>query len=174
MDLFNGKDLAGWLPMIQGKELGWSVPNGILTNSDNANNLVSERTFWNFKLHAEYRLVPGSNSGIGLRGRYEIQIADDHGRDPSVQGHGALYSRIAPRVNASKPPGEWQTLDITLVGRDVTVVLNGQTLIDKGVIEGLTAMGHDPHEDKPGPISVQGDHRKVEIRKLVVTPLKKG
>ena len=174
VELFNGKDVAGWLPMVPGKALGWSVQNGILTNSDDANNLVSEKEFWNFKLHAEYRLVPGSNSGIGLRGRYEIQIDDDHGRPSTVQGHGALYSRIAPKVNASKPPGEWQTLDITLVGRDVTVVLNGQTLIDKGLIEGLTAMAHDPHEDKPGPISVQGDHRKVEIRKLMVTPLKKG
>ncbi|MCL6646305.1 MAG: DUF1080 domain-containing protein [Dehalococcoidia bacterium] len=80
----------------------------------------------------------------------------------------------APAVNASKPAGEWQTLDVTLIGRDVTVVLNGIKVIDKGVIEGLTAMGHDPHEDQPGPISIQGDHRKVEIRKLVVTPLVKG
>ena len=92
-DLFNGKDLAGWLPMIHGKELGWSVPNGILTNSDNANNLVSERKFWNFKLHAEYRLVPGSNSGIGLRGRYEIQIDDDHGRRPPYRAT-ELYTAV--------------------------------------------------------------------------------
>ncbi|MCW5981939.1 MAG: DUF1080 domain-containing protein [Bryobacteraceae bacterium] len=174
VELFNGNDLRGWTPMIPGKELGWSVQDGILTNSDDANNLVSERKFWNFKLRAEYRLVPGSNSGIGLRGRYEIQIADDHGRPPTVQSHGSLYSRIAPRMNASKPPGEWQTMEITLIGRDVTVVLNGHTVIEKGVVEGLTAMGHDPHEDQPGPISVQGDHRKVEIRKLTVTPLKKG
>jgi hypothetical protein len=118
VELFNGRDLTGWQPLIPGKELGWSVQNGILTNADGANNLVSERKFWNFKLHAEYRLVPGSNS--------------------------------------------------------VTVVLNGIKVIDKGVIEGLTAMGHDPHEDQPGPISIQGDHRKVEIRKLVVTPLVKG
>lgn len=173
VELFNGRDLAGWQPMIPGRELGWSVQDGILTNADNANNLVSDRKFWNFKLHAEYRLVPGSNSGIGLRGRYEIQILDDFGRPPSVQSHGAVYSRIAPAVNASKPAGEWQTLDVTLIGRDVTVVLNGTKVIDKGVIEGLTAMGHDPHEDQPGPISIQGDHRRVEIRRLVVTPLEK-
>lgn len=174
VELFNGKDLTGWLAMVPGKELGWSVQNGILSNADNANNLVSERKFWNFKLHAEYRLVPGSNSGIGLRGRYEIQILDDFGRPPSVQSHGAVYSRIAPAVNASKPAGEWQTLEVTLIGRDVTVVLNGTKVIDKAVIEGLTAMGHDPHEDQPGPVSIQGDHRRVEIRKLVVTPLEKG
>ncbi len=174
VELFNGKDLTGWKAMIPGKELGWSVTNGILSNVDDANNLVSEQTFWNFKLRAEYRLVPGSNSGIGLRGRYEVQVLDDFGRPPTVQSHGAIYSRIAPAVNASKPAGEWQTLEVTLIGRDVTVVLNGTKVIDKAVIEGLTAMGHDPHEDRPGPISIQGDHRKVEIRKLVVTPLVKS
>jgi len=171
VELFNGKDLAGWKAMIPGKELGWSVAGGILSNVDNANNLVSEQTFWNFKLEAEYRLVPGSNSGIGLRGRYEVQVLDDFGRPPSVQSHGAIYSRIAPSVNASKPAGEWQTLEVTLIGRDVSVALNGTKVIDKAVLEGLTAMAHDPHEDRPGPISIQGDHRRVEIRKLVVTPL---
>ena len=174
VELFNGRDLSGWEAMVPGKELGWSVSGGILTNADNANNLVSAQKFWNFKLHAEYRLVQGSNSGIGLRGRYEVQIFDDFGREPTVQSHGAIYSRIAPAVNASKPAGEWQTLEVTLIGRDVTVMLNGTKIIDKAVIEGLTAMGHDPHEDQTGPISIQGDHRKVEIRRLVITPLEKG
>ncbi len=174
VELFNGKDLSGWQPMVRDRPLGWVVDNGILTNNPPANNLVSEQKFWNFKLHAEYRLVKGSNSGIGLRGRYEVQIIDDHGRPPSKQGHGAIYYRITPSENASLPPGEWQTMDVTLIGRDVTVVLNGKTVIDKAEIEGLTAMAHDPHEDQPGPISIQGDHRKIEIRKLVVTPLTRG
>ena len=171
VELFNGKDLTGWHGMIPDRELGWEVKDGILTNNPPANNLVSDKKFWNFKLHAEYRLVKGSNSGIGLRGRYEVQIIDDYGKPPTKQGHGAIYYRIVPSENASLPPGKWQTMDVTLIGRDVTVVLNGKKIIDKAVIEGLTAMAHDPHEGEPGPISIQGDHRKIEIRKLTVTPL---
>ena len=169
----SGTDVSGWLPMVKGQDLGWVVEDGILTNQPPANNLVSEKKFWNFRLHAEYRLVERSNSGIGLRGRYEVQIIDDYGREPSKQGHGAVYYRIIPSVNASKPPGEWQTMDITLIGREVTIGLNGTTIIEKAEIEGLTAMGHDAQEDQPGPISIQGDHRKVELRKLTVTPLVK-
>ena len=173
VELFNGADTSTWTPMVAGRELGWGVEDGILTNNPPANNLVSMSKFWNFKLHAEYRLFERSNSGIGLRGRYEIQIADDYGRVPSKQGHAAVYYRIVPSVNASKPPGEWQTMDVTLIGRDVTVVLNGTTVIDKAEIEGLTAVANDPAEDQPGPITIQGDHRKIDIRKLVVTPLVK-
>lgn len=171
--LFNGKDLSNWLPMISGRSLGWTVKGGALTNVAHANNLVSKQRFWNFKLHAEFRLAPHSNSGIGLRGRYEVQILEDYGRPPNKHSNGALYSRIAPAVNASKPAGEWQTYDITLVGRQVTVVLNGQKVIDKGEIEGLTAIANDPNEGEPGSISLQGDHGPVEFRSLVVTPLTK-
>lgn len=171
--LFNGKDLANWLPMVPGRPLGWAVKDGIMTNAPRANNLISKQKFWNFRLHAEYRLGAHSNSGIGLRGRYEVQILEDYGRAPDTHSNGALYSRIPPRMNASKPPGEWQTYDITLVGRQVTVVLNGETVIDKGEVEGLTAMANDPYEAKPGPITLQGDHGSVEFRSLVVTPLVK-
>lgn len=171
--LFNGKDLTGWLPMVKGKPLGWVVHNGILTNNPPANNLVSEKKFWNFKLHAEYRLHKHSNSGIGLRGRYEVQILEDYGQPPNKQGHGAIYYRIVPTENASLPAGKWQTLDVTLIGRDVTVTLNGKTVINKKVIDGLTAIANNANEGEPGPITIQGDHRKIEIRKLVVTPLVK-
>jgi 3-keto-disaccharide hydrolase len=169
--LFNGKDLTGWLPLVPGRELGWTVKDGMLTNVARANNLVSEKKFWNFKLRAEFRLAAKSNSGIGLRGRYEVQILDDAGRPIDKHSQGALYSRIPPSVNVSKPAGEWQTYDITLIGRQVTIVLNGTKVIDKGEVEGLTAMGHDPNEGEPGPISLQGDHGPVEFRSLVVTPL---
>ena len=173
VELFNGRDLAGWAAMIPGRDLGWAFKDGAMTNVAGANNLVSEKKFWNFALHAEFRLGAGSNSGLGLRGRYEVQIFDDYGKPPSSHGNGALYSRIAPAVNASKPPGEWQAFDIRLVGRDLTVTLNGKTLIEKGNVEGLTAMAHDPNEDEPGPISLQGDHGVVAFRKLTVTPLLK-
>jgi hypothetical protein len=171
VQLFNGKDLSGWVPVVAGRELGWTVKDGLMTNVAGANNLQTTSKFWNFKLHVEYRLGERSNSGIGLRGRYEVQILDDYGRPPNTHTNGALYSRIPPRINASRKPGEWQTFDIGLVGRQVTVVLNGTSIIDKGEIEGLTAVATDPNEAEPGPISIQGDHGPVEIRSLVLTPL---
>lgn len=169
--LFNGTDLAGWQPLERDRTFGWTAANGVLRAPGGGANLVSTAKFWNFRLHVEYRITEGSNSGVGLRGRYEVQIVDDYGRPPNTHGNGSLYSRIAPAVNASKPAGEWQAYDITLVGRDVTVVLNGTKIIDKQKIEGLTAMGHDPNEAQPGPISLQGDHGPVEFRNIVLTPL---
>jgi hypothetical protein len=171
--LFNGKDLSGWKAVVPGQELGWRVENGSLTNKAGANNLMSEQKFWNFRLQVEYRLGAHSNSGIGLRGRYEVQIFDDYGKPSTKQGNGALYSRIVPSENASKPAGEWQTFDIRLVGRDVTVVLNGKTIIDHKTIEGFTAVATDIDEAAPGPITLQGDHGAVEFRKIVLTPLTK-
>jgi Domain of Unknown Function (DUF1080) len=169
--LFNGKDLTGWKPLVAGQALGWEVKDGAMTNVKGANNLVSDRTFWNFNLHAEFRVGKDSNSGIGLRGRYEVQILEDYGKEPNSHSNGALYSRIKPAMNASKPAGEWQTYDITLIGREVTIVLNGKTTVDRKEIEGLTAMASDPDESAPGPIVIQGDHGPVEFRKLIVTPL---
>jgi hypothetical protein len=169
--LFNGKDLTGWEPLEKDRPFNWTVQDGILKAGGGGANLVSKDRFWNFKLRVDYRLTKGSNSGIGLRGRYEIQILDDYGRPPDSHSNGSLYSRIAPAVNASRPPGEWQTYEITLIGRDLTVVLNGVKIIDKQTVEGLTAMGHDPNEGEPGPISLQGDHGPVEFRTIVLTPL---
>ena len=172
--LFDDTDLAGWHTWRPGRESEWSVEDGVLRNSDGADLLVSNDTFWNFKLHVEYRVAPGSNSGIGLRGRYEIQILDDHGKPASIHGNGALYSRIKPAVNASKPADEWQTFEMTLIGRDLTVMLNGETLIDRNAVEGLTAMAIDSQETEPGPIVLQGDHGPVKFRRIVVTPLASG
>lgn len=173
IQLFNGKDLAGWAPLEKNRKFGWTVESGVLKAPGGGANLVSTAKFWNFRLHIEYRMAKDSNSGIGLRGRYEVQVLDDYGKPPDAHSNGSLYSRIAPRVNASKAPGEWQTYDITLIGRDLTVVLNGQKLIDKQVVEGLTAMGHDPNEGAPGPLSLQGDHGPIEFRNIVLTPLAK-
>jgi len=171
--LFNGKDLSGWKAMIPNRELGWEVVDGIMKNKAGANNLVSEQKFWNFELDCEFRLGAHTNGGIGLRGRYEVQVLEDYGRVPDTHSAGALYSRIVPSENASKPAGQWQDYKIRLVGRQVTVIFNGKTVIDKGEVEGLTAMAHDWNEAVPGPISLQGDHGPVEIRKLLVTPLEK-
>ena len=171
VDLFNHKDLSGWQGLIPNLALGWNVKDGAMANVVGANNLVSDSLFWNFKLHVEYRVGKDSNSGIGLRGRYEVQILEDYGKPPGKHSNGALYSRVAPAVNASKPAGEWQTYDIRLVGSQVTVVLNDQKIIDKQEIEGLTAIAGNADEGKPGPIILQGDHGPVEFRKIVLTPL---
>jgi hypothetical protein len=169
--LFNGKDLTGWTGIRSPEAEGWTVVNGILTGTGHADDLVTKAKYWNFELHAEYKLGEHSNSGIGLRGRYEVQIASDYGQPPGMHGTGALYTRILPKVNAAKPDGEWQTYDIRLVGLEVTAVLNGVTLYEKGVIDGLTGIAYDPNEAKPGSIELQGDHGPVEFRNIVLTPL---
>lgn len=171
IELFNGRDLTGWAPLTAGRPIGWTVKDGLLMNEERAPNLASEKKFWNFNLHVEYRVGPRSNSGIGLRGRYEVQILEDYGRPVTSHSNGGIYSRILPAVNASKPAGEWQTFDIRLIGRMVTVVLNGTKIIDNREIEGLTAMASDPFEAEPGPITLQGDHGRVEFRKITLTPL---
>lgn len=169
--LFNGSALSEWSTSADGGLEGWLVEDGILRNVGNADELVSNRRFWNFRLQAEYRVSEGGNSGIGLRGRYEVQIHDDFGTEPSIHGNGAIYSRIKPSTLASRVHTEWQTLDVRLVGRIVTVTLNGITIIDRQVIEGITAMARDADESAPGAILLQGDHGPIEFRRIVVIPL---
>jgi hypothetical protein len=169
--LFNGKDLTGWKALNPSVEMKWTVKDGVLRNDPPTTDIVSERSFWNYKLHTDFRIVEHSNSGIGLRGRYEIQILEDYGKPPNTHSAAALYSRIAPSVNASKPVGEWQSYDIRLVGRQLTVVHNGVKVLDKVEIEGLTAIADNADESQPGPFIVQGDHSYVEIKSFVVTPL---
>jgi hypothetical protein len=171
--LFNGKDLTGWKTTVPTDVVAWSAGNGVLSTTGKGENIASGQKFWNFILHAEFKPAAHANSGIGLRGRYEVQILDDYGHPPDTHGNGALYARILPSENASKPAGEWQTYDIRLVGRQVTIVLNGKKVIDKGEVEGLTAIAIDPHEAEPGPIVLQGDHGPVQFRNIVVTPLVK-
>ena len=173
IELFNGKDLTGWMPLNPGAEMKWSYQDGILRNAPPTTDLISQQKFWNFKLHVDFRIVEHSNSGIGLRGRYEIQILEDYGKPPNTHGAAALYSRIAPSVNASKPPGVWQSYDIRLVGRTLTVVHNGVKVLDKVEVEGLTAIANNSDEAEPGPFIVQGDHSYVEIKSFLVTPLLK-
>jgi hypothetical protein len=171
VELFDGKDTAGWLGQYQGKPAGWSVQDGILVNSEGADNIYSEKKFMNFQVALEFRLSKGSNSGLYLRGRYEIQIMDDQGRPLDIHSQGALYGFTVPSVSASKAAGEWQRYDVTIVANRVTVVLNNTKVIDNGVIPGITGGALDANEAEPGPIMIQGDHGKVEIRKLTVTPL---
>lgn len=170
--LFDGRTLDAWGVQHQGRAMGWIVADGLMTNEEGANNLVSKQTFSDFRIEAEYRLAEGSNSGIYLRGRYELQILDDQGGDgrPDL-GHMAIYGRAAPAVNASLAAGEWQTMDAIVVGNRVTVTLNGQRVHDNQVLGGITGGALDNDELAPGPLMVQGDHSPVWIRKLVVTPI---
>jgi hypothetical protein len=170
VELFNGRDLAGWKPRSSGTHNGWLVRDGVLVNAKPGNDLLTDRLFSDFKLRAEFRYPKGSNSGIYLRGRYEVQIEDNYGEEPDSHKIGGVYGFLTPSVNAGKKPGEWQDIEITLVGRVVSVVLNGERIIDRQTIPGITGGALDSNEGKPGPILLQGDHGPVEFRKVTLTP----
>ena len=170
--LFDGKDLSAWTFQFPGQPAGWVVADGLLTNEKPGNNIVSVRQFGDFSLSMEYKLEKDSNSGLYLRGRYELQILDDAGKPPALGGHMAVYGRVVPTVNASKPAGEWQTVEITLVANRVTVVLNGQKVHDNVAIDGITGGALNSDEGAPGPIMIQGDHSRIWVRRLVVKPIK--
>lgn len=169
--LFNGKNLNGWMIKPDNQ---WAVLGGILTSAKPGVNLISEEKFKDFKLHAEFRYPEGSNSGMYLRGRYEVQIADNIGLEPSSIYFGGIYGLLKPNENVAMKAGEWQTYDITLIGRRVTIVANGKTIISNQNIEAMTGGALDNNEAEPGPIMIQGDHGPVEFRKLEITPLSKG
>ena len=171
--LVDGTSLEGWKGQRPDQPLGWTVEDGAITNGEKANNLVSTQTFKDFKVQAEYKVAEKSNSGIYLRGRYELQVLDDFGKEPEEHQHMAIYAWTKPLVNVSKKPGEWQAMEATIVGNKVTVILNGTKVHDNATIQAITGGALDANEDQPGPIMLQGDHGKVWFRKLVVTPIVK-
>jgi len=162
--------VAGWVPRHASQPNRWKAEDGTLVNEDSGSDLVTEATFQDFQLHVEVMVPEGSNSGIYLRGRYEVQVQDDHGKEPHARGMGGIYGQVTPVENAALPAGEWQSFDITLVGRTVTVVLNGKTIIDRKEIPGITGGALDSREAEPGPIFLQGDHGRILYRNLVLTP----
>jgi hypothetical protein len=166
--LFNGRDLAGWQPRSAARPGCWRVQGGILAATPPCVDLTTDEQFEDFRLHAELRFPPGSNSGVYLRGRYEVQIQDDAGKALDPLRMGGVYGFIAPSVAAARPAGEWQTLDVELVGRLVTVVLNEITIIDGQEIPGITGGALDSDEAAPGPIMLQGDHGPIEFRSLTI------
>ena len=172
--LFDGKSLDAWDVQHQERPMNWRVEDGAMTNDPKANNLVAKEKFYDFKLNAEYKVSPKGNSGMYLRGRYEMQILDDAGTAPFDRGHMSIYGRKAPLVVASKPAGEWQTAEITIVGNCVSATLNGQKIHDNSKIVGITGGALDAKETEPGPIMIQGDHEKVWFRKVIVTPVTSG
>jgi hypothetical protein len=168
--LISTSGLKGWHAI--GGENQWVVEQGVLRSPKSGANLVTDDTYTDFKLHVEFRYPKESNSGVYLRGRYEVQIMDSQGNEPLFGELGGLYGFIAPTEQVAKAPGEWQTYDITLVGRMVTLVANGKTVICNREIPGITGGALDSNEGAPGPIQLQGDHGPIEFRNMIITPAK--
>ncbi len=179
IQLFNGKDLTGWRLINPKQANGFKVVDGVLVNDPvspegqrlSFGNLRTDKEFEDFNLKLEVNVPEHSNSGVYLRGIYEVQVVDSYGNELDSHNMGAVYSRITPTVAAEKKGGEWQTMDITLCDRHATVILNGKKIIDNKPVYGPT--GGAMHADvfKPGPIYLQGDHGKVSYRNLVLTPI---
>lgn len=170
--LFNGHDMNGWHVRDAARADTWRVAAGVMENTPHGTDIVSDQKFTDFKLHVEFKMVEKSNSGVYLRGRYEVQIEDNFGQEPESHRIGGVYGFITPSSNACKKAGEWQTYDITLIGRAVTVVLNGTTIIDQAEIPGITGGALDGDEGEAGAIMLQGDHEKIYYRNVVITPAK--
>lgn len=180
IDLFNGNDLTGWKLMNSNQTNGFSAKNGTLVNDpvqpENGDhisygNIRTQQEFEDFNLKLEVNVPEGNNSGVYLRGIYEIQVVDSYGKQLDSHNMGALYSRITPGMAAEKPAGKWQSMDITLVDRHVTVILNGEKIIDNQPAWGPTGGAMSADVLAPGPIYLQGDHGKVSYRNIVLTPV---
>jgi hypothetical protein len=171
--LFNGKDLTGWRMNDPSPAVEWRVENGTLLSPGHGPEIIHDSKFEDFKLHIEFNAPPNSNSGVYLRGRYEVQIETDSVQEPPSHHTGGVYGFLAPSPELPRKPGEWQSFDITLIGRMITVVQNGQTIIDNQEIPGITGGALDSHEELPGPIYLQGsENGHVAYRNIVITPAK--
>jgi hypothetical protein len=164
IDLLAG-GLDDWHARVPDRN-GWRIENGELINGPPSSDLITDLEFTDFTLHIEANVPEGGNSGIYLRGRYEVQVLDDAGNEPHNRGMGGIYGQVAPTAQPALPAGEWQSFDITLVGRRVTVVLNGVTIIDDAEIPGITGGALDSNEGLPGPLMLQGDHGGIRYRNL--------
>jgi len=155
--LFNGKDLTGWEPVGSASNFYWTVKDGELVNEQRGGNIKTTRTFDDFKLHIDFNCPERGNSGLYLRGRYEIQIGTEGGREPSRE-MGAIFGFFPASRDLPLRLGEWQSYDVTLIGRYVTVVRNGVTIHENQEIPGITGGALDSREAEPGPFYIQGDH----------------
>lgn len=171
---------------IMGKDKinGWTLKDGMLSNRitrdkngksvhKNGNLRTKRADFFDFNLKYEVRVLPGCNSGVYLRGIYEIQVLDSYGKSVDMHHMAAYYGRVTPKVAAEKPANEWQTVNVTLYKRYLTVVLNGVTIIDKAPVVGITGGAMTADEFVPGPLYIQGDHSDADFRNMVLTPIVK-
>jgi hypothetical protein len=166
ISLLNKNNLDGWHP--SGKTNQWVVENGVLKSPKSGSNIITDRKFEDFKLHIEFRYPAESNSGVYLRGRYEVQVEDNKGMEPMSTLFGGVYGFLTPNEIVAKSPGEWQSFDITLIGRRVSIVANGKAIITDQIIPGITGGALDSKEGEPGPIMLQGDHGPIEYRNIVI------
>ena len=180
ISLINDNNLTGWTQRKRGEDkrpMTWIVSNGTAvcfsTHDHRGVDIVSEQKFDDFEIYYEYLIPPGSNSGLYLRGRYEIQILEDHGKDPNNHSNGGLFSTCPPKVNASKKPYEWQTVRAKIVGKKIDVTLNGTKTVDNFEVTKHTGGALDENYGTPGPIMIQGDHGSIMVRNLFVKPTKK-
>jgi len=165
--LTDGNTIKGWHAVGTNQ---WVSENGVLKSEKSGANLITDEKYNDFKLHVEFRIPKGSNSGVYLRGRYEMQVTDGKGLEPAVDQLGAVYGFISPSEMMAKEPGEWQSFDITLIGRMLTLVVNGKTVITNQEIPGITGGALDSNEGEAGPLYIQGDHGPVEYRNIIITP----
>jgi hypothetical protein len=172
ISLFNGKDLTGWHLRDQNAHNGWTAEHGLLVNRTPSADLVSDQKFQDFDIHYEYMYPPGSNSGVYLRGRYEIQIQDDYGKAPESHINGAIYGLVTPSSNPTKHAGQWQTVNARIKGDRVTVELNGVKIIDDASLAHPTGGALDDQVGEPGPLMLQGDHGPISFRNLRLRPIR--
>jgi Domain of Unknown Function (DUF1080) len=172
VQLFNGKDLTGWTMTDPKTTNPWKVVDGTLVSPGHGPEIISDKKFKDFKLHLEFNAHGEANSGVYLRGRYEAQIETESAKEPPSHHTGGIYGFIAPEPEPPRTPDVWQTYDITLVGRIVTVAVNGKTVIDHQEISGITGGALDSHEGEPGPIYLQGSEvGHVAFRNITITPV---
>ena len=177
--LFNGKDLSGWKLRNPKGTPSWKVENGALVNDVTAGkqgtDLVTEEKFWNFTVRYEYKIPKGANSGFYLRGRHEIQILDDYEKGkPGTHGNASIYGVSAPSEFTSKPPGEWNRVEATIIGNKITVVHNGVKIHDNVECNKATGSEIDNKLSEPGPLFMQGDHGSVSVRNIRIKELPKS
>ena len=175
ISLFNGKDLTGWHLRNPAGANGWKVRDGVYVNTPPSTDIQTDSEYYDFQLHVEFKVSEGNgNSGVYLRDKYEVQIFNSYGQPLVDTGCGALYKRIAPAVNASKPAGEWQTYDITFVGKRLILIHNGQKALDVADVGPMGTGASSNRPDGPGPLRLQGDHDAISFRSIRIHPLSKS
>jgi hypothetical protein len=173
--------LDGWVSMNPESKFAWKFKDGVLSNNlgrkpdgewnhGGANLMTKRSDFYDFKLEYDVRVPKDSNSGVYLRGRYEIQTLDSYGKRRDRHHMGAYYGRVAPSVTAEKPAGEWQHVTVVLYKRHLTVTLNGKRIIDNAPVEGVTGGAIDANLFTPGPLYIQGDHSDADYRNIILRP----
>lgn len=189
--LFNGKNLTGW-KKYDAKADVWAVENDLIVCKGKGGGwLGTERDYGDFVLRLEYRMAPGGNSGVYIRAPeqgwisrvgMEIQILDDfapqYAKLDFYQYTGSIYHVVAPTRRAGKPAGQWNTLEIRAVGRQVAVVLNGKKIVDADLDrcskDSAVAREHPGLARAAGRIGLQSHSERVEFRNLRVQEIKGG